>query len=75
MKCHSEVSEIVMPKKTLNLNRFSTRRNCLVISRVELIRKDKEKFRSARKIPPSGKPALKTTNKNMLKVTYKENKF
>jgi hypothetical protein len=25
---------------------------------VELIRKDKEKFRSARKIPPSGKPAL-----------------
>jgi hypothetical protein len=31
---------------------------CLVISRVELIRKDKERFRSARKIPPSGKPAL-----------------
>jgi hypothetical protein len=29
-----------------------------VISRVELIRKDKEKFRSARKIPPSGKQAL-----------------
>ena len=29
----------------------------LVISRVELIRKDKEKFRSARKIPPSGKQA------------------
>jgi hypothetical protein len=26
-----------------------------VISRVELIRKDKERFRSARKIPPSGK--------------------
>jgi hypothetical protein len=25
---------------------------------VELIRKDKEKFRSARKIPPSGKQAL-----------------
>jgi hypothetical protein len=30
---------------------------CIVISRVELIRKDKEKFRSARKIPPSGKQA------------------
>ena len=30
---------------------------CLVISRVELIRKAKERFRSARKIPPSGKPA------------------
>ena len=29
-----------------------------MISRVELIRKDKEKFRSARKIPPSGKQAL-----------------
>jgi hypothetical protein len=29
-----------------------------VISRVELIRKDKENIRSARKIPPSGKPAL-----------------
>ena len=28
------------------------------ISRVELIRKDKEKFRSARKIPPIGKQAL-----------------
>ena len=27
------------------------------ISSLELIRKDKEKFRSARKIPPSGKPA------------------
>jgi hypothetical protein len=25
---------------------------------VELIRKDKERFRSARRIPPSGKPAL-----------------
>ena len=31
---------------------------CLVISRVELIRKDKEKFRSARKILPNGKPVL-----------------
>ena len=31
---------------------------CLVISRVELIRKDKENFRCARKIAPSGKPAL-----------------
>jgi hypothetical protein len=31
-----------------------------VISRVELVRKDKEKFRSARKIPPSGKQALFT---------------
>jgi hypothetical protein len=30
---------------------------CFVISRVELIRKDKENFRSARKIPTSGKPA------------------
>ena len=29
-----------------------------MISREELIRKDKEKFRSARKIPPSGKQAL-----------------
>jgi hypothetical protein len=29
----------------------------LVISRVELIRKDKENFRCARKIAPSGKPA------------------
>ena len=29
-----------------------------MISRVELIRKDKEKFRSARKIPPSGKQAF-----------------
>jgi hypothetical protein len=31
---------------------------CLVISRVELIIKDKKKFRSARKIPPSGKRPL-----------------
>ena len=31
---------------------------CLVISRVELIRKDEEIFRSACKIPPSGKPAI-----------------
>jgi hypothetical protein len=31
---------------------------CLVISRVELIRKDKEKFRSARKIPPCGRRPL-----------------
>jgi hypothetical protein len=31
---------------------------CFVISRVELIRKDKEKFPSARKIPPSGKRPL-----------------
>jgi hypothetical protein len=30
----------------------------LVISRMELIRKDTEKFRSACKILPSGKPAL-----------------
>ena len=29
-----------------------------MISRVELIRKDIEKFRSARKIPPSGKRPL-----------------
>ena len=29
-----------------------------MISRVELIRKDKENFRCARKIAPSGKPAL-----------------
>ena len=27
-----------------------------MISRVELIRKDKEEFHSARKIPPNGKP-------------------
>ena len=37
---------------------------CLVISRVELIRKDKEKFRSVRKIPPSGKQALEKTKRN-----------
>ena len=43
---------------------------CLVISRVELIRKDKEKFRSARKIPPSGKQALiYYTRKNAQVVT------
>jgi hypothetical protein len=30
---------------------------CLLISLLELIRKDKEKFRCARKIPPNGKPA------------------
>jgi hypothetical protein len=34
---------------------------CLVISRVELIRKDKEKFRFARKIPSSGKRPLTTS--------------
>jgi hypothetical protein len=42
-----------------NLAEFPARSGislCLVISRVELIRKDKEKkFRSARKIPPGGK--------------------
>jgi hypothetical protein len=32
-----------------------------VISRVELIRKDKERFRSARKIPPSGKTDFTST--------------
>ena len=37
---------------------------CLVISRVELIRKDKEKFRSVRKIPPRGKQALEKTKRN-----------
>ena len=63
----------MLPRETFSfvfprvlLSRFSTRRNfargaeffCLVISRVELIRKEKEKFHSARKIPPSGKQAL-----------------
>jgi hypothetical protein len=46
-----------------NLAEFCVRNGiflCLiVISRVELIRKDKEKFRSARKIPQSEKPRLK----------------
>jgi hypothetical protein len=32
---------------------------CLVISQVELTRKDKEKFRSAREIPSSGKRPLR----------------
>ena len=32
-----------------------------MITRVELVRKDKEKFRSARKIPPSGKRPLVTS--------------
>jgi hypothetical protein len=32
---------------------------CLVITLVELIRKDKERFRSARKISPNRKPTFK----------------
>ena len=35
---------------------------CLVISLMEPIRKDKQKFRSARKIPPSGKSRLYGAN-------------
>jgi hypothetical protein len=33
---------------------------------VERIRKDKEKFRSARKIPPSGKPALASIERALI---------
>jgi hypothetical protein len=42
---------------------------CLVISRVELIRKDKENFRSARKIAPSGKPALHADDIRLVETT------
>ena len=33
--------------------------SCYFLGGTTVIRKDKEKFRSARKIPPSGKPALR----------------
>jgi hypothetical protein len=41
---------------------------CFVISRVELIRKDKEKFRSARKIPPSGKRPIDSCRLGEIKL-------
>jgi hypothetical protein len=42
----------------------------LAISRVELIRKDKEKFRSARKIPPSEKRSLRLKWKTGVDVVF-----
>jgi hypothetical protein len=60
-----DIYSVTWVKPVFHWAEFCTRSGiflCLVISRVELIRKDKEESRSARKIPPSGKLALAFVN-------------